>query len=148
MPGWPAQFRHLIGPPSDGAHAFHGGNTVVGDEHLDRGKRAGDLCWSYVLPRVHLTSESLRGHLLLLQVLATGRPFLCSLRQVGLLHPTPVQDPTCTFSMTRCPKARPELGREAHSEVSVQVHLPLLLGPFLPRWSPDMLGLRGSRADP
>lgn len=30
----PLVAEHLVGPPADGAHALHGGNSVVGDEHL------------------------------------------------------------------------------------------------------------------
>lgn len=50
-PDGPLISEHLIGPPADGAHAFHGGNTVVGDEHLDRGKGQGTCAGGYVLPQ-------------------------------------------------------------------------------------------------
>lgn len=48
--------EHLIGPPADGAHAFHGGDAIVGDEHLDRGKGQGACAGGYMLsqPSSHL----------------------------------------------------------------------------------------------
>ena len=37
----PLVSEHLVGPPADGAHALHGGDAIVGNEHLDREKEEG-----------------------------------------------------------------------------------------------------------
>ena len=51
------------------------------------GKGRGPVLEATCYPSVHLTSESLQGYLLLLQVFTNRWAFLCSLSQVGLLHP-------------------------------------------------------------
>lgn len=42
--------EHLVGPPADGTHALHGGDAIVGNEHLHRENEEGwelhmDLHW-------------------------------------------------------------------------------------------------------
>lgn len=61
-PDGPLVAEHLIGPPADGAHALHGGDAIVGDEHLDRedeeGARAAHLpaLGAACYPRVQVTA--------------------------------------------------------------------------------------------
>lgn len=75
-PDGPLISEHLIGPPSDGTHAFHGGNTVVGDEHLDRGKGQGTCAGGYDATPGFISPLRASRYLLLLQVLLLGpRPF-------------------------------------------------------------------------